>query len=152
MVLSLEPTYTLLSDLFAPTASGDKSFNEISTVLCEHFEPKRSIITERFHFHKREQAVGETMAEFDAALRKLAVHCKFGAMLEEALRDRFVCGLRHDSIQQCLLSETTLTYKKALEIAKGMEVADIDAKAFRTPDPVIKKLGTRSHKTSDFQN
>ena len=46
----------------------------------------------------------------------------------------------------------TLTYKKALEIAKGMEAADINAKAFRTPDPVIKKLGTTSYKTSDFQN
>ena len=36
------------------------------------------------NLHKRVQAVGESVAEFDAALRKLAIHC-----------DQFVCGLQH---------------------------------------------------------
>lgn len=86
------------------------------------------------------------MAEYDAALRKLAVHCEFGNTLQDTLRDRFVCGLRHESIQQRLLSEKGLTYHKALEVARGMELADNETKAFRMPDSaVIKKLGTRSN-------
>ena len=105
-------TYALLSDLTAPAAPKEKSFQEISTILHDHFEPKRSVIVERFHFHKREQAVGETMAEYDAALRKLAVHCEFGNTLLDTLRDRFVCGLRHDAIQRRLLSEKGLTYQR----------------------------------------
>ena len=36
--------------------------------------------------------------------------------VRETLGDRFVCGLRHDAIQHRLLSESDLTYKKALEI------------------------------------
>ena len=146
------PTYALLSDLLAPTSPGDKSFDEITAALRNHFEPKRSVITERFHFHKREQGVDETIAEFDAALRKLAVHCQFGETLETSLRDRFVCGLRHDAIQRRLLSETTLTYQKALEIARGMESADKETKALKSPDPAIKKLGTRSQRPRAFQS
>ena len=81
------------------------------------FQPRRLVIAKRFHFHRRAQAVGENIAKFDAALRKLATHNEFGGTLKETLRDRFVCGLR-------LLTEHDLTYAKVLEIATGMEVAD----------------------------
>ena len=108
----------LLNDLLAPTPPGNKSFADIAAAFRNHFEPKRSVLAERFHFHKREQGVGKTIAEFDAALRKLAVHCQFGEKLETSLRDRFVCGLRHDAyIQHRLLSETTLTYHKEFKIS-----------------------------------
>ena len=144
------PIYAVLSDLLAPEKPGDKSFDAISTALCNHFEPKRSVITERFHFHKRDQAAGESISDFDAALRKLATHCQFGDTLQETLRDRFVCGLRHDAIQRRLLSESTLTYKKALEIASGMEAADKDTKSFqfKTTDSIIKKIGNRPPKVT----
>ena len=85
--------YALLCDLLAPASPGEKSFAIIETALCGHFEPRRSVIADRFHFHKREQTPTETIADFDAALRKLAVHCQFGDTLEDTLRDRFVCGL-----------------------------------------------------------
>jgi len=75
------------SDLTAPDAPSTKSLEEISTILRKHYEPKRAIIAERFHFHKREQAAGESIVEFEAALRKLAMHCAFGKYLEQALRD-----------------------------------------------------------------
>lgn len=80
------------------------------------------------------------MAEFDAALRKLAINCTFGDALQDTLRDRFVCGLRHESIQRRLLSESSLTYAKAIEIAKVMEAADKEARAFRKTDQAIQKL------------
>ena len=36
-----------------------------------------------FHFHRCMQAAGKSIAEFDAALRKLATHCELGNKLEE---------------------------------------------------------------------
>ena len=80
------------------------------------------------------------------------VHCQFGQMLETTLRDRFVCGLRHEAFQWRFLSENTLTYAKALEIARGLEVADKETKAFKSSDPAIKKLGTRPKKPSVSQS
>ena len=145
------PTYSLLSNLFAPNSPGGKSIAEIQKKLSDHFEPARSVITERFHFHKREQAMGETISEYDAALRKLAVHCDFVDKLDDMLHDRFVCGLRHEPIQRCMLSEmSTLTYVKAIEISKAMEIADKSARSFNSEDTSagITKLGNRPSKSS----
>lgn len=145
-------TYTLLSDLVSPTAPGEKSFDDLCAALRNHFEPRRSTIAERFHFHKRDQAAGESIAEFDAALRRLSIHCQFGETLEDSLRDRFVCGLRHEPIQRRLLAETSLTYSKALDIARGMESAEKETKAFKTTEPAIKKLGTKPPRSCTAQN
>ena len=99
------PTYSLLSDLVAPDPPGEKSLAEIVEALCRHFEPKRTVIAERFHFHKRDQSMGECVADFDAALRKLVIHCNFADTLEDTHRDRFVCGLCSEAMQRQLLSE-----------------------------------------------
>ena len=48
----------------------------------------------------RNQAPGEPVADYMAELRHLAMHCKFEAYLEEALRDRLVCGLRSEGVQK----------------------------------------------------
>ena len=125
------PTYSLLSDLLAPHAPGSKSLREISEVLHSHFKPKWIVIAQRFYFHNSDQAAGESIANYDASLRKLASQCQFGEHLEETLRDRFVCGLRHEAIQRHLLSEVDLTYAKAMEIASGTEAANRDTKALK---------------------
>lgn len=87
------PIYAVLSDLLSLEKPGNKSFDTISTALCNHFEPKRSVITECFHFHKQDQVVGESISDFNVVLRKLATHCQFGNTLQETLHDHFICGL-----------------------------------------------------------
>ena len=47
-------------------------------------------------------------------------------------------------MQRRLLSESSLDYSKAIEIAKAMEAADKEARAFRKTDPAIQKLGKPS--------
>ena len=51
------------------------------------------------------------------------MHCEFNDGLNDALRDRLVCGLRNHGIQQRLLMEAGLTLAKAVEIAHGQEAA-----------------------------
>ena len=124
-------TYSLLSDLLAPEKPASKSFIQLSEALKKHFEPKPVIIAERFQFHRRNQSANESVAEYEAELRRLATHCAFGNYLEEAIRDRIVCGLRNESIQKRLLAETELTLTKTLDIAKGMEAADRNAQKLK---------------------
>ena len=133
-------TYSLLCDLVAPDVLGTLPFDRISEVLTSHFQPRRLVIAERFHFHKCVQAVNESIADFDAALRKLAAYREFGGTLEETLRDRFVCGLRHEAMQSRLLTEHALTYQNALDIAKGMEAADSNTRSLTTREPPINKV------------
>jgi len=80
-------------------------FTGLVKTLRDHYEPKSIVIAERFHFHKREQHEGEGVAEYNAALKKCSEHCAFGTFLEEALRDRFVCGLRSKQTHKRLLAE-----------------------------------------------
>ena len=95
--------YTLLQEMVAHDMPGTLTLGKLLMVLTAHFEPKRSVILERFYFHKRVQAVGETITDFKLALRNLAIHFQFGATLEESLRDRVVCGLQHEATQRRLL-------------------------------------------------
>ena len=117
-------TYALLTSLLSPAKPRDKSFTEITEVLKKHFEPQSVIIIEQFHFHRRQQGGNESIAEYVAALRRLATTYDFKEYLEQALRDRVVCGLRHEPTQKKLLTESKLTLAKAIEIVQSMEVAE----------------------------
>ena len=101
--------YSLLRDLLAPIKPKEKSFDELVSELKKHFQPKKIVIAEQFHFHRRNQAPEESVADFVAQLRRLATHCQFGGHLNEALRDHFVCGLKSEVMQKRLLSEVDLT-------------------------------------------
>jgi len=96
----------------------EKDLDCLTETLQHHYEPKKVVVAERFHFHRRSQAVGENIAEYVAELRRLSMHCQFGAYLEEALRDRLVCGIRSEAIQRRLLTQSELTFNEALKIAQ----------------------------------
>ena len=106
-----------------------------------------SVMAARFTFHQRLQQPGESVAMYLAELRKLAVSCEFGEPLDEALRDRLVCGLRDEAYQKRLLSECELTLDKALQIAQRLETADVNARALRGSESGIHQMykgGSRS--------
>ncbi|GFS07432.1 polyprotein [Elysia marginata] len=69
------------------------------------------------------RAQGESIRAYVAELKRLTEFCEYNDKLEEMLRDRLVCGIIDRRIQQRLLSEGTLTFPKALEIAQAMKTA-----------------------------
>lgn len=99
-------TYSLLRNLTTPTDPATMDFANIVTLLENHLSPKPLVIAERFRFHKRDQKEGETIPAYVAEKRKLSEHCSFDANLNDALRDRLVCGIRNENIQKKLLSES----------------------------------------------
>ncbi|KAK0143183.1 CCHC-type zinc finger protein CG3800 [Merluccius polli] len=125
-------TYNLLRCLVQPDKPGAKSYEAIVATLATHFSPKPLVIAERFRFHKRNQEEGESVAVFVAALRRLAEHCEFGAVLNDTIRDRLVCGMRCEAAQKRLLTESALTLDKAMEISVSMELAARDAHQLST--------------------
>ena len=116
-------TYGLLRSLVAPKKPADKSFDDLVKTMKDHQNPKPSEIVQRFKFHTCVRKSNQTVGVFVAELRRLSEHCNFGDKLEDALRDRIVCGIQDERIQRRLLAETTLTFTKALEIAQSMETA-----------------------------
>ena len=61
--------------------------------------------------------------EYVTKFRQLTTNCNFGDYLDQALLDRFVCGLLTGSIQRRLLTESDLSFTRAVQIAQGMEAA-----------------------------
>ena len=125
-------TYALLRDSLQPQAPTDKSLTEIKTALKKHYQPTPSVMVERFKFHKRSQKEGESVAEYVAELKRLSTHCQFEAYLDDALRDRLVCGLRKESTQKRLLLEERLTFTKAVEVAQSIESVDKQTLAMKS--------------------
>ena len=83
-------TYSLLRNLTSPDKPSTKGYADLVKLLKDHLSPKPLVIAERFRFHKRNQREGETLTHYIAELRKLAEFCKFGANLNDSLRDRLV--------------------------------------------------------------
>ena len=62
------------------------------------------------------------LSEYLAELRRLTENCDYKEQLEDMLRDRLVCGIKHEHIKQRLLSEAdSLTLQRALDIAHSVE-------------------------------
>ena len=128
--------YGILRNLVQPGLPKDKTYNELVKALTDHYMPKPLIISERFKFHKRNQKEGETVAAYVVELKKLTIYCEFGAFLNEALRDRLVCGLKSENIQKKLLSEADLDFEKAIKISTAMETAEKDTLSFTGTESV----------------
>ena len=92
--------------------------------MTEHFDPKPSVIVQRFRFNSRSRQEGESVAKFTAELQRLSEHCEFGAVLSDMLRDRLVVGIMNDRIQRRLLAEKELTFKRAYDLAIAHETAE----------------------------
>lgn len=136
-------TYETLQSLLAPELPRNKPFDELLGILKKHFDPQPLLIAERFRFYQRSQKTDESIADYIADLRRLSIKCEFGEFLDQALRDRFVCGVRTESIQKKLLTEADLTMKRAQEIAQSMESADKGVKDLK---------GDTTHRSTDSVN
>lgn len=60
-----------------------------------------------------------------AVLKRLSEHCEFGEYLEDALWNRFVCGLKCETVQKHLLTEKDVMFLKAFDYAVLAEVQQL---------------------------
>ncbi|UYV72607.1 K02A2.6-like, partial [Cordylochernes scorpioides] len=118
-------TYAIARSLASPKELSFVEYDDLIKLLTDHFCPKPNVIVQRYHFNKRNQGT-ESVSAYVAELRKLSENCEF-VDLEDRLRDRLVCGLRKESIVKRLLSESNLTFEKALNFA----ICDESASAHR---------------------
>ena len=115
--------YDVLADLCSHVSPATKTYVELTAVLKEHFGPKKLVISERYRLYSCSQAANESVSSFVASLKWLATMCNFGTHLNEALRDRFVCGLQSDSMKKKILTAED-TFKQAIKIALSIEMAE----------------------------
>ncbi len=151
--------FSSLRSVATPDGVKAKSFDELVLVLRNHFSPKPSEVAQRFKFNACVRKPGESVALFLANLRSLSEDCNFGESLEVMIRDRIVYGINDRAFQKRLLSETKLTYKRAVELARELETADRDIKLIhggtgsrRDRDPEGSNLQQNVHKIQSNTN
>lgn len=105
-----------------PNKPKDKTFDEIVTVLKEHFKQKSLLSAERFRFNRYNPKVSQPVAQDIAELKQCTANCEYGAKLDASLRDRLNNGTRFEACQRRLVSENDLA--QAFEIALNMDSAD----------------------------
>ena len=70
-------------------------YDDLVKKVQEFYDPKLSVIVQRFRFNTREWAASESIAAYVAALHWLAECCDFSETLNVLIRDRLVCGVKH---------------------------------------------------------
>lgn len=127
-VVGTEPL-DLMIDLCFPEKPENTDFDSLVKLIEVHLAPKRSVIAERMIFRSYKQTESQSITEYLAHLKKLSKTCVFTTteILKENLRDQFVFGLKSDKITQRLLTETELTFDRAVELALSLEAAVRDS-------------------------
>ncbi|XP_040065888.1 uncharacterized protein LOC120839648 [Ixodes scapularis] len=116
-------SYQVLKTLLVPDSPVSKSYNVLFEVMKRHYAPKRLVIAERTKFHWRNQEVGESLADFSLAIKKLAQTCAFKDYLDQALRDRLVARCRDPEVQRTLIQLDDDYFDEVLKVGLAKELS-----------------------------
>ncbi|XP_036150440.1 uncharacterized protein K02A2.6-like [Monomorium pharaonis] len=151
--------FKLMKQLLAPDKVATKKYDDIVKVMNKHLNPKPSEVMERCKFNQAKQEESESVADFAAKLKKLALNCNF-ADIKTALRDQFVCGLKEQSTKVELFKKTDLDFETAYKEAIAREAAEKNAKSSLTAlkntneqkDDVFVLSNTRNKWKNNYNN
>ena len=140
---SISPeVYTTLKCLIQPQKLNAQSYEQLKEVLINHLAPKPTVLTERFKFAKSTQKSGESLSEYLARLKSIAVKCEFDDY-NIRIRDQFVFGLCERDAVEALLEEDAGTlsldnaFKKAISIVRSKREAQYINTATGSSDPTF---------------
>lgn len=94
--------------------------------------PHVNITMERHKFNTRSQRPGETFESYISDLKIKAKSCKFGALQDELIRDRLLCGIQSDILRKSLLRDPELTLNKAISACQIYEQTEQHTKDLAT--------------------
>ena len=113
-----------------PFASEEEKSNmtKVLELWETHCIGKTNVIYERYKFNNRSQEQTESIDTYENALRALAETCDFGALKDQLIRDRIVCGVRDNAVRRKLLQESKLTLEKCVDICRAAEATSAQLK------------------------
>ena len=106
-----------------------KNINIVLDLWNSHCIGQINIMYDCYQFNNRNQESHESIDVYATALRALAATCEFGALKDEMIRDRFVCGITENSIRQKMLQEPKLSLEKCLDVCRSAEATSAHLRA-----------------------
>ena len=117
-----------------------ESAEQIYKLMTDHFNPKRSVFTERVRFRQTNKLPNEQVNAFALRLRERATYCKFEATLDENILEQFVVGCGMFEFQRECCRKDDLTLERALDIARGYERTECNVQGMLQQQPKESKL------------
>ncbi|KAK3880071.1 hypothetical protein Pcinc_015410 [Petrolisthes cinctipes] len=110
-------------------------YSESIKVLEAVFMKPPNEIFARYKLATRKQQSSETIDQYLQSLKLLAKDCSFKAVTadlysQEAVRDAFITGLTSSLIRKRLLEKPTLTLEEAVQQARSLEMAQVNAEMY----------------------
>lgn len=148
--------YHTLTCLTAPDNPKLKKFDELIKLLRSHLCPIPSEIAEQHKFSNRVQHEGESIANFQADLKKLSTNCNFKcgncntSTNSTHLRSQFVRGIRDNDIRERLLQQdASKTFEDAVKLALAIESAKLESKEIRNQHLQVNQIRSKAKYTKN---
>ena len=106
-------TYSTIHSFAALNKPTELEYSALLELTKKHYNPKPSVIMQRYKFNSRNQRADESISTYVIELHKLTEFCDFDESINDMLRDKFVSRLHNTRTQHRLLAEKTLTFAKA---------------------------------------
>ncbi|OON14547.1 zinc knuckle [Opisthorchis viverrini] len=110
-------TYSLIRSLVSPDLPNTKTFDDFVSIVSKHYNPKPSVIAQRFKFNTRVQKEGESTADFVAELRSTVTTEIFETICSEIAYN--------------------LTLETAYDTAVALEAAENNATLLQSVQPTV---------------
>lgn len=72
-------------------------------------------------FFTRDQKDYENIDRYVKQLRRLAIPCEFGKLIETLIKGRLICGIRNNKLKERLLRESNIRLDRGLDICRYEE-------------------------------
>jgi hypothetical protein len=100
-----------------------RTTEQLRKAFREFCSPQKNVTYERHKFNIRNQTESESIDQYVTELRTLASTCEFENLKDGLIRDRVICGIRNQALEEGLLREASLTLKSAVDICRAAEVS-----------------------------
>lgn len=113
--------YNILHSLCYPAEPVNKTFKELCEILSSYFTPPTIVFRERKAFMNATRKSDETVVQWHASIKKLALNCKFGVDLDSFVLNKFVSELPEKIFQKICEEDEKLNLTLALKKAMIFE-------------------------------
>ena len=119
-----------------------ETYDDAIKILQSLYEKPKSEIFARHLLYSRKQDASESLDQYFQILKSLAKDCNYEQVSalkhkQEAIRDAFIGGLSSSYIRQRLLEHKTLDLDSAIDQAKALERAQLQADSFTKTVPQV---------------
>lgn len=123
-----------------PEGEGENVFDKCLSSLNTHFSPQVNVPYERHSFRNMCQTNNESIDQYITRLRQKAESCSFDNV-DEQIRDQVIEKCNSHALRRKLLEKgRNLTLQKLCEIARSMEMSEIQAKEIEGATAEIAKV------------